>query len=284
MRKHRLTRVLLEEYGRYLIQEERSKNTVEKYLRDTKAFFAFLPEDKAVTKEAVVAYKERLSRAYKVSSANSMLASVNALLAYLGWHECRVKTFRVQRRSFRDTNRELTKAEYLRLLAAARAKGDERLFLVMQVICATGIRVSEHQFITVEAVRSGRAQVRNKGKDRVVFLPAELKKPLLDYCRRRGIVSGSVFVTRGGEPLDRSNLWASMKALCARAGVDSRKVFPHNLRHLFALTFYRLSKDVVRLADILGHSSVETTRIYTAVTEQEQRRQLSRLRLVAEAG
>ncbi len=284
MRRHRLTSALLGEYRSHLIREERSRNTVEKYLRDARAFYAFLPEDKAVTKERVVDYKERLSGSYQVSSANSMLVSVNALLAYLGWHECRVKAFRVQRRVFRDTSRELTKTEYQRLLEAARARGDERLCLVMQVICATGIRVSEHPFITVEAVRSGRAQVRNKGKDRVVFLPAELKKPLLDYCRRRGITSGPVFVTRGGAPMDRSNLWAAMKALCAQAGVDERKVFPHNLRHLFALTFYRLSKDVVRLADVLGHSSVETTRIYTAVTEREQRRQLSRLGLVGCAG
>lgn len=283
MTEHKLTQARLEAFRQHLLEEERSKNTVAKYLRDIRSFFAFLPANKKVTKAAVVAYKGWLAERYQVSSANSMMAAVNGLMAFLGWQECRVKTFKTQRRVFRDAHREMTKEEYQRLLQAAQEQGNERLYLVMQVICATGIRVSEHRFITVESIKAGRAQVRSKGKNRLVFLPTELKRPLLDYCRRHSITTGPVFVTRGGIPLDRSNLWAAMKALCVLAEVDGRKVFPHNLRHLFALTFYRLRRDVVRLADILGHSNVETTRIYTATTEQEQRRQLSRLGLVDSA-
>ena len=208
-----------------------------------------------------------------------MLAAVNNLLGFLGWHECRVKQLRVQRQSFRQSERELTREEYQRLLRAAQSGKNERLYYLMQVICSTGIRVSEHKFVTVEAIRAGQARVRNKGKERLIFIPKELQKPLLRYCKQHGITSGAVFVTKTGKPMDRSNIWSDMKRLCEAARVDSGKVFPHNLRHLFALTYYRLEKDVVHLADILGHSSVETTRIYTATSGDDQRRVLSRLRL-----
>ncbi len=274
----------LEAFRRCLVREERSANTVEKYLRDARAFYRFLGEDKRVDKERVIAYKQHLAEHYKTVSANSMLAAVNRLLLFLDWRECQVRLLRVQKRNFRETEKELTKSEYQRLLAAAKSSRNERLWLLMQAICGTGIRVSEHRFITVEAVRQGRAQVRNKGRERVVFFPAPLKKLLLDYCRRQGVGSGPVFVTRSGCPMDRSNIWAEMKRLCESAGVDSGKVFPHNLRHLFAVTYYQLEKDIVRLADVLGHASVETTRIYTATSGLEQKRLISRLGLVGCGG
>ena len=276
---HLLTTEKIEAFRTMLIEEERSADTVAKYVRDARAFFCFLPAGKQVGKEAVMAYKRYLTERYKATSVNSMLAAVNNLLGFLGWHECRVKQLRVQRQSFRQSERELTREEYQRLLRAAQGGKNERLYYLMQVICSTGIRVSEHKFVTVEAVRAGQARVRNKGKERLVFIPKELQKPLLRYCKQRGITSGAVFVTKTGEPMDRSNIWSDMKRLCEAARVDSGKVFPHNLRHLFALTYYRLEKDVVHLADILGHSSVETTRIYTATSGDDQRRVLSRLRL-----
>ena len=276
---HLLTTEKIEAFRTMLIAEERSADTVAKYVRDARAFFGFLPAGKQVGKEAVMAYKRYLTERYKATSVNSMLAAVNNLLGFLGWHECRVKQLRVQRQSFRQSERELTREEYQRLLRAAQSGKNERLYYLMQVICSTGLRVSEHKFVTVEAIRAGQARVRNKGKERLIFIPKELQKPLLRYCKQHGITSGAVFVTKSGKPLDRSNIWSDMKRLCEAARVDSGKVFPHNLRHLFALTYYRLEKDVVHLADILGHSSVETTRIYTATSGDEQKRVLSKLRL-----
>ena len=270
----------LEAFKQALIRDERSPDTVSKYMRDTGAFYTYLPEDKSVDKEAVIAWKRELSRSYKDSSTNSMLAAVNSLLAFLGWGECRVKQLRVQRKSFRDTSRELTKEEYERLLAAARKRNNHRLYLLIQAICSTGIRVSEHRFLTVESLRTGMAWVDNKGKRRAVLLPVELAKVLLRYCKQQGITSGPIFITRNGTPMNRCNIWAAMKRLSSDAGVDHRKVYPHNLRHLFAVTYYQLEKDIVRLADILGHASVETTRIYTATNIFDQRRSLSRLGLV----
>ncbi len=280
MNEHILTAAALEDFRRSLVRAERSPDTVAKYLRDAGAFYAYLPKDKRVEKETVIAWKQELTRTYKESSANSMLAAVNGLLAFLGWGECRVKQLRVQRQSFRDAARELSKGEYKRLLAAAQRRNNERLCLLMQAICSTGIRVSEHRFLTVEALREGVAMVDNKGKRRAVLLPKELTNALLRYCRRRGIVAGPVFVTRNGTPMNRSNIWAAMKRLSQDAGVDPGKIYPHNLRHLFAVTYYSLEKDIVRLADILGHASVETTRIYTATNILDQRKCLSRLGLV----
>lgn len=280
MNEHILTAASLDDFRRTLVRDERSPDTVAKYLRDAKAFYAYLPEDKRVEKETVIAWKQELTRTYKESSANSMLAAVNGLLAFLGWGECRVKQLRVQRQSFRDAARELSKGEYKRLLAAAQRRNNERLCLLMQAICSTGIRVSEHRFLTVEALREGVAMVDNKGKRRAVLLPKELTNALLRYCRRRGIAAGPVFVTRNGTPMNRSNIWAAMKQLSRDAGVNPEKIYPHNLRHLFAVTYYSLEKDIVRLADILGHASVETTRIYTATNILDQRKCLSRLGLV----
>lgn len=227
-----------------------------------------------------LAYKTELSEDHTPAGVNGAIAALNSLFDFLGQPECRLRAVKIQRQIFRDEARELTEKEYRRLLAAARARKNERLLLVMEAICATGIRVSELRFFTVEAVRLGRAEVSNKGKTRTVFLPGKLQKELLKYAKRRGIVSGPVFVTRGGRPLDRSNIWHEMKALCREANVAEGKVFPHNLRHLFARTFYGLEKDIVRLADVLGHSSINTTRIYTMESGLTHRRQLEKMRLV----
>lgn len=263
----------------YLRQEERSASTIGKYIRDLRAFSSFtggLP----VTKEQMLGWKERLAASYKAASVNSMLAAVNSFLAWAGWPQLRVKPLRRQREVFSEPEKELTRNEYIRLVQAAAAEGNERLSLVIQTICATGIRVSELQFITVEAICSGRAEVDCKGKRRPVFLPEDLRRALRRYVKRQNRNGGPVFVTKNGKPLDRSNIWRDMKSLCARAGVEPGKVFPHNLRHLFARTYYSLERDLSRLADILGHSNINTTRIYTVESGVIHARQLERLRLV----
>lgn len=268
----------LVEFKEYLLCEEKSAATVEKYLRDVRTFFAFA-EDRPVTKELTVSYKAELQeRGYALRSVNSMLISVNVFLEFLGMGECRVKTLRVQRQAYCPEETELSKAEYMRLLSAARGK--EQIGLVIQTICATGIRVSELQYFTVEAVRRGEVVVHCKNKTRTILIPGKLKKLLLAYIRKRAVAAGAIFVTRSGKPLDRSNIWAQMKRLCASAKVMPSKVFPHNLRKLFARTFYGVEKDLAKLADILGHGSIETTRIYIMTTGMEHRRKMDRLGLV----
>lgn len=267
------------DYRVYLVGEERSGATIEKYLRDVGAFLRFLGK-RPTDKSEIVAYKQTLIARYATSSVNSMLAAVNNYLGYLGLHALRVKLPKSQRQVFCKKERELTRWEYERLLKAAERRHSGRLRLVMQTICATGIRVSELPYITFEAASHGRAEVTLKGKTRTVLLSKELQLKLLAWCRQRGITAGAVFVTRGGKPLDRSNIWHDMKTLCTAAGVDPRKVFPHNLRHLFAVTYYRQEKDIARLADLLGHSSVETTRIYMTTSGRECARKLSKMRLV----
>lgn len=264
----------------YLLREEKSANTVEKYLRDVRAFAAFA-RNREVTKNLVVAYKQNLlDNGYAVRSINSMLAGVNSLLTFLCWYECRVKAIRRQTQLFCREDRELTKAEYFRLLGAAKQKRNERLYLLIQTICSTGIRVSELQFITVEAAKEGQTSVRCKGKIRTVFLVKGLKKKLLQYAKEKGIAAGPIFITRSGRPLGRTNIWREMKALCAAAEVSPRKVFPHNLRHLFARTFYGLEKDIAKLADILGHSSINTTRVYIVSSGREHRARLEKMDLI----
>jgi len=275
-----LTEGLLMGYYVHLLEEERSYGTARKYLRDLRYFQRMLPGEGRVDKEAVIAYKESLPERFAVSTANSMLAAVNGLLSFLGWYECRVKPFHQQRRVFRDQDRELTKGEYLRLLRAAREQGNTRLFYVMETLCATGIRISELRFITAEAARTGRAQVTCKGKTRAVLLPEKLCRGLRGYCRAREITSGPVFITRGGQAVNRSNIWAEMKKLAKEAGVAPYKVFPHNFRHLFAVTFYEVDKDIAKLADLLGHASIETTRIYLMVSDREHAKKIERLGLV----
>lgn len=265
-------------FREYLQQEEKSAATVEKYLRDVRAFAAFA-EGKAVTKELTVAYKRSLvAQNYAIRSINSMLASLNSLMRFLGWIDCKVKNLRCQRQIYCTEEKELTKAEYLRLLEASEKQ--VQLNLVLQTICGTGIRVSELKYFTVEAVRHGDVEVRCKSKTRRILVPGKMKKLLLDHARRKGILAGPIFITKGGKPLDRSNIWAQMKRLCESAGVNPTKVFPHNLRKLFARTFYGIEKDIAKLADILGHGSIETTRIYIMTTGNEHRRKIERLGLI----
>ena len=277
MEKRIITRMDLQSFYKYLIREEKSTATVEKYLRDVRAFVVFAGE-KAVNKELVMAFKQYLQERYAVRSVNSMLASVNSFLNYLGLSSCRVKNIRTQRQTYCAEEKELTKAEYLRLLEAARRK--PQLQLVMQTICGTGIRVSELRYFTVEDVKNGEIVINCKGKTRTILIPGKLRKLLLDYAKKQKIRSGVIFVTRNGKPLNRSNIWAQMKALCKTAEVNPRKIFPHNLRKLFARTFYGIEKDIAKLADILGHSSINTTRIYIMSTGTEHRRKIERLGLV----
>lgn len=252
-----------------------------KYLRDVSAFARWLG-GVPVTKELAAGWKEHLrSQGYAPATINSMLAAINGLFHFLGWDECRVKFLKIQRRLFRDAGRELTRPEYDRLLETARARGQERLALLMETICATGIRVSEVRYITVEAVQRGRAEISLKGKIRTILLPGKLCRKLLKYARKHKTVSGEIFLTRNGTPLSRRQIWAELKRLCKYAGVESSKVFPHNLRHLFATTFYKACKDIARLADVLGHSSIETTRIYLVTSGAEHARQMERLGLVS---
>ena len=234
-----------------------------------------------VTKETVIAYKNKLlSENYAVRSVNSMLASLNSLFAFLGWADLKVKSIKLQRQIYCREEKELTKAEYMRLVNTAKQKGNERLNLILQTICGTGIRVSELQFITAEAVRRGEAVVSLKGKTRTVFLVKELQKKLLRYAAKQEIKSGAIFITRTGKPMSRTNIWREMKSLCEQAGVNPQKVFPHNLRHLFARVFYGIEKDIAKLADILGHSSINTTRIYIISTGNEHRRRMENMRLI----
>ena len=264
----------MDDFKEYLIREEKSELTVQKYLQDVGRFLSWQGTAE-LTKQRVLQYKAELVERYAPASVNSMLSAVNCWLGFLGRPECRVKTLRRQRHSFLPEEKELTRTEYHRLLRAAAGK--PRLSLLMQTICSTGIRVSEHRFITVEAARAGRAEVRLKGKNRVVFLSGKLRRALLDYAKKLGIRRGSIFVTASGTPMNRCNIWAEMKKLCDTARVPRAKVFPHNLRHLFARVYYSLEKDIVRLADILGHSSINTTRIYTMESGQVHRRQMERL-------
>jgi len=278
MEERKITADQIELFYKYLIREEKSTATVEKYLRDVRAFALYVG-DGLVTKEEVMGYKKYLQmKEYAVRSINSMLASLNSLLDFLNWSDCKVKAIKQQKQTYCAEEKELTKAEYLRLLEAARNK--PQLQLVMQTICGTGIRVSELRNFTVENVRQGEVVVNCKGKSRTILIPGKLRKMLLDYVKREKIQSGVIFVTRNGKSLNRSCIWAQMKELCKEAGVNPSKVFPHNLRKLFARTFYGIEKDIAKLADILGHSSIDTTRIYIMTTGTEHRKKIERLGLV----
>ena len=268
-------------FRRWLLEEEREPATIEKYLREVRAFAAWL-EGAPVTKEGATAWKARLTASgFQPGTVNGKLSALNKFFAFLGWSDCRVKYLKIQRRVFRSSERELSREEYARLLETARTLGRERLALLIETICATGIRVSELKYITAESVRNGRTEISLKGKIRTILIPGKLCRKLLKYAGKRKIASGEIFLTRSGKSLSRRQIWAEMKALCARAGVERTKVFPHNLRHLFARTFYRACRDVVKLADVLGHSSIETTRIYLISTGAEHARQLERLGLVS---
>ena len=266
----------LSEFEQHLQREEKSVATIEKYLHDIRCFFDFLT-DRSISKEETITYKEHLTAEYAPTSVNSMLAALNCFLRFIGRADACVKQLKIQRQIFSREDRELTKAEYQQLVRAAE---NTRLSLVIQTICGTGIRVSELQYITVEAVQAGKAVVNCKNKTRVIFIPTSIQKLLKPYIKKSGVTAGSIFVTKRGRPLNRSNIWREMKALCTGAGVNPKKVFPHNLRHLFARTFYGMEKDIAKLADILGHSSIETTRIYVMATGTEHRRKIEQMGLV----
>ena len=280
MKGHFLSDKEIEKFEKYLREEEKSQNTMEKYIRDVKAFAEYCGGN-AILKETVIAYKQSLiDGGYAVKSINSMLASINSLFSFLGWYELRVKSLKVQQQIFCSEENELTRAEYERLCRTAERKHNERLNLILQTICGTGIRVSELQFITVEAVRKGEAAVSLKGKTRTIIITKNLQNKLLRYIAEQKIKSGSVFVTKSGKPMSRTNIWREMKNLCREAEVNPEKVFPHNLRHLFARVFYGIEKDIAKLADILGHSSINTTRIYIISTGTEHRQRMEQMRLI----
>ena len=275
-----ITRETLTEYRAYLIAQERSNATIEKYLHDAGEFALWLGE-RALSRELAGAWKaKKLDEGYKPQTINAALSALNNLFRFLDRADCQVRFLKVQRRIFRDETRELTQAEYKNLVRTAQRQGRERLALMLETIGGTGIRVSELSFITVSAARTGRADVALKGKIRTILLPDRLCKKLLRYAGEQGITCGEIFRTKRGTGVSRQQIWSEMKALCAAAGVEPDKVFPHNLRHLFARVFYRVCQDIVKLADVLGHSSLETTRIYLMTTTKEHRQQLDRLLLV----
>lgn len=276
---HHLSSRTVEKYQKYLQELEKSPRTVQKYLYSLRALQRFL-EGRPLTKTELVQWKGSLAESLSSASVNTMIAAVNGYLKFSGLKEWSIRPLKIQRSLFCDMEKELTRKEYERLVDAARQKGDERLGLILQTICTTGIRVSELRFITAESVRTGRAVIDSKGKRRVIFLPEKLRRLLAKYLQKQKKTAGAVFVTRMGNPVDRSNIWREMKKLCKCAHVDSKKVFPHNLRHLFARTYYTQEKDLSRLADILGHSSVNTTRIYTAESGGIHAQQINRMSLV----
>ena len=277
--KNTLNREMLKDFAVYLSEEERSEATIEKYMRDLRCFFEFVGKEE-ISRRLVLEYKNSLCARYAVASANSMLAALNCYFRFCNRQDLCVKQLKMQRQTYCPEEKELSRAEYIRLLNAARAKHNERLYLIIETICGTGIRVSELQYITVEALQRGEATVYCKGKNRRVFIVSKLKSKLLHWAKRQKIVSGAIFLTRRGNPVSRNNVWREMKSLCEEAGVPKSKVFPHNLRHLFARTFWGIEKDIAKLADILGHASINTTRIYIVTTGTEHRRKMEHMRLV----
>lgn len=281
MEHYYLTRNTIADYKIWLAHEERAHATQKKYERIIFDFHKWL-NGKPVTKETVTEWKDALiKQGYAPSTINTRLAALNRLFEFAGWTGCCSKYLKVQRRMFRDSSRELTQPEYVRLVKAARHCGDEKLALLMETICSTGIRVSEVKYITVESIRAGKAEIRMKGKIRTILLASKLSRKLLKYAKKQKIASGAVFCTESGKPMSRYQIWDSMKKICRCAGVDAGKVYPHNLRHLFAVVYYKVYKDISKLADILGHSSIETTRIYLLTSGTEHRQQIERLGLIS---
>lgn len=271
--------IRLEKYLEYLRTEERSSATIKQYKHDIMCFLTFL-DLKELTREAAIAYKHKLEKEYSPASVNTKLSALNNFFSFMGRSDLKLKLLSIQKSAFCSAEKELSKEEYLKLVKTAKRNNNEKLALLLQAICGTGIRVSEVKYITAEAVARGEAVIRLKGKTRAILFPRKLQKSLRNYMQRKHITSGPIFVTRTGRPLDRSNIWKMMKELCRDAGVDEKKVFPHNLRHLFARCFYSLDKDIARLADILGHSNINTTRIYIISSGAEHRRHLDTLGLV----
>ncbi len=279
MKRKIITSRFIKDFEIELRNDEKSDNTIEKYIRDVRAFETFA-NDNEITKTLVLEYKSRLEQKYELTSANSMLAAINSFFKFVGWYDCCVKQFKLQKKTYCSEGSELTKQEYIALIKTAEQKKNERLSLLIQTICGTGIRVSELQFITVEAINRGEAIVSCKGKTRKVFIVSALCKKLFRYTKEQGITTGAIFITKIGKPMNRSNIWREMKSLCKQAAVNPNKVFPHNLRHLFARTFYGIEKDIAKLADILGHTSINTTRIYIITTGAEHRRKIENMRLI----
>ncbi len=278
--EHKLNQENISAFKTYLTHEEKSKATIEKYMGAIRSFWRFL-DGREVNREIVAEYKNQRSTEMASSTVNVSLAALNSLFSFLDWTDCRTKFLKIQRNAFRDSGRELTKTEYNLLVQTAMEQGKERLSLVMETICSTGIRVSELKYITVGAAKSSRAKVRLKGKIRTILLPKTLCVKLLRYANNKKIVSGEIFLSRNNKSLSRTQIWAEMKKLCETARVEASKVFPHNLRHLFATTYYQATKDIVKLADVLGHSSIDTTRIYLITTGEEHARQMELLGLVS---
>lgn len=274
-----ITQNSIENYKIYLMNEEKTEATIEKYVRDVTAFCGWV-NGSEIDKRICLEYKSLLMERYANKSVNSIISSLNSYFDFMGWNDCRIKTLKIQRQIFADTEKELNRAEYERLLRAAKKKKDERLYMLMQTICVTGIRVSELKHITVEAISKCQATIRCKGKIRTVIIPKRLCQELRKYAQRKGIKSGMIFITKSGKALNRCNIWAAMKRICALAHVAKSKVFPHNLRHLFAKTYYSIEHDIVRLADILGHSSINTTRIYTMESGDIHRKQIEKIGLL----
>lgn len=280
MSRNILTMDQLVLFQQHLAGEEREQSTIEKYIREIRFFQTWLT-GRLVTTEIVASWKSYLrTEGYQPETINSKLSALNKFFKFVGWQEYRMKYLKIQRKLFRGTEKELTKAEYIRLLETANSGGKVRLALLIETICATGIRVSEVKYITAETIQAGRAEIALKGKIRTILLPGKLCRKLQKYARKQKITSGEIFLTRSGKGISRRQIWAEMKALCKKANVAPSKVFPHNLRHLFARTFYRACRDVAKLADVLGHSSIETTRIYLISTGVEHARQLERLGLI----
>lgn len=281
MQEYTLTSEKVTEFGKYLKASERSSGTVEKYLRDVNHFMTWL-DGKNVTREQTAGWKEYLTeKGYSPITINSMLASIHAFYKFAGWENCRVCFLRVQRQMFREQKKELTKNEYMKLVETARTQKKERLAMLIETICATGIRVSEVKYLTVESLKQGQAVISLKGKIRTILLPDKLIRKLKQYVKKKKIRAGEIFITRNGNSMSRKQIWAEMKDLCDKAGIEKTKVFPHNLRHLFARVFYQSSRDIARLADVLGHSSIETTRIYLLTTGTEYRCWLDNLKLIS---
>ena len=281
MSERRIEERMLRSFRTALATEERAVSTIEKYVGEVRRFRTWL-DGRGVTAELVSGWKKQLSGAgYRAETVNGKVSAVNKFLEYMGWGDCRARYLKIQRRLFRGAEKELSRTEYVRLVETAQGRGQRRLALVMETMCATGIRVSEVRYITVESVERGRAEVALKGKIRTILLPGKLCRKLAKYAKKEKIASGEIFLTRSGRGISRRQIWSEMKRLCAWAGVAATKVFPHNLRHLFARTFYRRSRDVTRLADVLGHSSIETTRIYLISTGWEHCRELEQLGLIS---
>ena len=275
-----ITQEQINAYCAALLSDERATGTVAKYRRDVTAFARWL-SGHPVSKESAAGWKVHLlNHGYAPRTVNSMLAAINSFFRFMGWN-IKIKFLKIQHQLFRDSARELTRAEYAQLLAAARSSGQERLALIMETLCATGIRISELRYITVAAAQQGKATISLKGKIRTILLSTKLCRKLLKYAKKQKIAAGEIFLTSSGKGISRRQVWHELKRLCTAAGVESSKVFPHNFRRLFAVTYYKASRDIARLADVLGHSSIETTRIYLTVSGADQARQLDRLGLVS---